>query len=127
MTAHCVALLLALAAPALAQTKPGAPDANGPAARRLRQLIAAVESGSTARIRAFVRAAYAPEVWRRSNEDRVVRLYAMMSDASRGWRYVVGCSNTKTGVAAATPAIPRSVVAASSTRLFVASAGSATR
>ncbi|MDQ3995579.1 MAG: hypothetical protein M3303_01020, partial [Gemmatimonadota bacterium] len=62
MTARCVALLLVLAAPTLAQSKPGAADANGPAARRLGELIAAVESGSTARIRAFVREAYAPEL-----------------------------------------------------------------
>jgi D-alanyl-D-alanine carboxypeptidase len=84
MTARCVALLLALAAPALAQTKPGAPDANGPAARRLRELIAAVESGSSARIRAFVRATHAPEIWR-GNEDRVVQSYARLHARSRGF------------------------------------------
>jgi CubicO group peptidase (beta-lactamase class C family) len=84
MTARCVALLLALAVPAFAQTKPGAPDANGPAARRLRQLVAAVERGGEPHIRAFVREAYAPELRQRISEDRVARLYAMLSDASRG-------------------------------------------
>jgi CubicO group peptidase (beta-lactamase class C family) len=83
MTARCVALLLVLAAPALPQSKPGAADANGPAARRLRELIAAVESGSTARMRAFVRATHAPETWR-GNEDRVVQSYARLYDRSRG-------------------------------------------
>ena len=84
MTARCVALLLALAVPAFAQTKPGAPDANGPAARRLRQLVAAVERGGEPHIRAFVREAYAPELRQRISEDRVARLYALLSDASRG-------------------------------------------
>jgi CubicO group peptidase (beta-lactamase class C family) len=85
MTARCVALLLVLAAPALAQSKSGAADASGPAARRLGELIAAVERGGAARIRAFVREASAPEVWRSTNEDRVVMLYAMLSDRSRGF------------------------------------------
>jgi hypothetical protein len=58
--------LLALTSPASAQTTPGAADANEPAARRLEELIAAIKSGNGARIRAFVRAAYAPKVWRRS-------------------------------------------------------------
>jgi CubicO group peptidase (beta-lactamase class C family) len=80
-----VAGLLALTTPAVAQTTVGAADAKGPAAGRLRELIAAVESGSSARIRAFVRAAYAPEVWRRSNEDRVVQFYTTVYDRSRGF------------------------------------------
>jgi CubicO group peptidase (beta-lactamase class C family) len=77
--------LLALTAPAVAQPTRSASDTNGPAARRLKELIAAVESGSSARIRAFVREAYAPEVWRRSNEDRVVQFYATLYGRSRGF------------------------------------------
>jgi CubicO group peptidase (beta-lactamase class C family) len=83
MTVHCVALLLALAAPALAQTKPGAPDPKGPAAQRLRELIAAVESGSSARIRAFVRATHAAEILGQ-NGDGVVQAYARVHDRTRG-------------------------------------------
>jgi CubicO group peptidase (beta-lactamase class C family) len=84
MTARCVALLLALAVPALAQSAPRDADAERPAARRLRQLVGAIERGGEGHIRAFVREAYTPELLRRIGEDRVVRLYAMLSDASRG-------------------------------------------
>jgi CubicO group peptidase (beta-lactamase class C family) len=76
--------LLALAAPSGAQTTSRASDADGPAARRLRQLVAAVERGGDAHIRAFVREAYALELRQRISEDRVARLYAMLSDGSRG-------------------------------------------
>lgn len=66
-----------------ANARPAASD--GPAARRLLALIAAVKSGSSERIRAFLREAYAPEIWRRSNEDRVVQWYTTLHDRSRGF------------------------------------------
>ncbi|HEV3485006.1 MAG TPA: serine hydrolase domain-containing protein, partial [Vicinamibacterales bacterium] len=78
------ASLLGIASSAVAQSAPQDADAEGPAARRLRQFVAAVERGGEAHIRAFVREVYAPELLRRIGEDRVVRLYAMLSHASRG-------------------------------------------
>lgn len=78
--------LLALAAPANAQRTAGASDPDGPAARRLMELIATVHSGSSERIRAYVREAYAPDIWRRSNEDRVVQWYTTLYDRSRGFQ-----------------------------------------
>lgn len=54
------AVLSAVAAPTGAQRGAGAARDEGRAARRLRELIAAVQSGSSARIRAFVRATHAP-------------------------------------------------------------------
>jgi CubicO group peptidase (beta-lactamase class C family) len=85
----CVAgLALSVLAPAHAQSvqsvRDRAVDANGPAVRRLTELIAAVESGSSVRIRAFARAAYAPEVWQRTSEDRVVQFYTALHERSRG-------------------------------------------
>jgi CubicO group peptidase (beta-lactamase class C family) len=77
--------VLGLTAPHVAQVTPGAREADAPAARRLEEVIAAVGSGSSARIRAFVRVAYAPEVWQRMNEDRVVQLYTTLYDRSRGF------------------------------------------
>lgn len=72
--------LATLAVPSAAQTA-----ADGPAARRLKELMAVVESGSSARIRAYVREAYAPEVWRSANEDRVVQAFTTLYDRSRGF------------------------------------------
>jgi hypothetical protein len=57
---------------------------DSPAARRLLELIAAVESGSSERIRAYVREAFAPELRRRLNEDRAVQWYMSLYDRSRG-------------------------------------------
>jgi hypothetical protein len=74
-----------LGAPAGAQARPSEADAEGPAARRLRELIAAIESGSSARIRAYVREAYAPELRQRTNEDGVVQFFARLHDRSRGF------------------------------------------
>jgi CubicO group peptidase (beta-lactamase class C family) len=76
--------LLALAGAARAQSD--STPVEGPAERRLMELIAAVESGRSARIRSFIREAYAPEVWLRSNEDRVVQWYTTLYDRSRGFK-----------------------------------------
>jgi CubicO group peptidase (beta-lactamase class C family) len=79
-----VSALLAATAPLAAQTIAGVTDSLGPAARRLRQLIGALESGSSARIRSFIRDAYAPELSERTNEDRAVQSYMRLYDRSRG-------------------------------------------
>jgi CubicO group peptidase (beta-lactamase class C family) len=82
--AALAAAVLGIASSAVAQSAPRDAAAEGPAARRLRQLVAAVERGGEAHMRAFVREAYAPELRRRTSEDRVAWIYAMLSDVSRG-------------------------------------------
>ena len=57
----------------------------GPAERRLKELLAAVESGSSERIRNFIETAYAPEVLHRTNVDGAVQYYMAMHDRSRGF------------------------------------------
>ena len=77
--------LLMFAVHATGQTAAGEFHSDGPAASRLKELIQAVESGSPTEIRTFIREAYAPEVLRRNNEDRVVQWYRAMYDRSRGF------------------------------------------
>lgn len=74
--------LLALTTPAAAQGDSRA--GGGPAERRLKELLAAVESGSSERIRNLIETAYAPEVLRRTNVDGAVQYYLAMHDRSRG-------------------------------------------
>lgn len=76
--------LLTLPVPAFSQAA-AAGSSDGPAARRLRELLAVVESGSSDRIRAYVREAYAPDVWRTTSEDRLVQWFTTLYDRSRGF------------------------------------------
>lgn len=57
---------------------------DGTAARRLRELIAAVDSGDPERVRAYYRDVYAPELRARNPEERVVQAYMALHDRSRG-------------------------------------------
>jgi CubicO group peptidase (beta-lactamase class C family) len=85
LTLFCVGALFGCApAPAPPDSAPAPAPTGDPATRRLAELIAAVESGSSERIRAYIREAYAPEVLRRNNLDRVVQYYMAMHDRSRG-------------------------------------------
>lgn len=58
--------------------------AQGPAARRLQELIAAIGSGDPEQIRAYVREAYAPARREQNPEERVVQAYMAMHNRFRG-------------------------------------------
>ena len=75
--------LLAIPHPSIAQGSGRL--SGGPAERRLMELVTAVQSGSTERIRAYVREAYAPELRQRINEDAVVQFFARLHDRSHGF------------------------------------------
>lgn len=79
-----ISLLLAFAAPAAAQTASGISNYNSPAAQRLVDLLATINSGSSQRIRAYLREFCAPEVCGGSNEDRIANAYLALYNRSRG-------------------------------------------
>lgn len=80
-------LVMGSGAPALAQdAQTGGTD--GPAVRRLKQMMAATESGDAERIRAFIRDAYAPDLRSSLSEERVVQSYLDVYRRTRGFEIV---------------------------------------
>ena len=79
-----ISLLVGLAAPARAQNASGMRDASSPAARRLADLVATINSGSSERIRAYLREYCAPAVCGGSNEGRITNAYLALHNRSRG-------------------------------------------
>ena len=54
------------------------------AARRLRELIAVIASGNTARIEKYLKQAYVPEYWQLTSQDRAVQWFNTLHDRTRG-------------------------------------------
>lgn len=82
-----IAIFLAVAAAAAPLPAAHAPRIaeDGPAARRLNELMAAVASGDRERIRTYVREAYSPELRKQNPEERVVQAYMALFDRTRGF------------------------------------------